>query len=334
MAVKYSIIIPVFDRPNEVEELLESLVNQTFKNFDIVLVEDGSNVRCDNIVEMYKARLNIQYFYKENTGPGDSRNFGMSKATGDYMIFFDSDCIIPKKYFENLENALNKNDLDCFGGPDDASKDFSDIQKAINYAMTSAITTGGIRGKQQQVDNYQPRSFNMGFKKEVYHKVGGYSDVHPGEDPDLSYRIINAGFKVGLVEEAFVYHKRRIDFKKFSRQVYKFGLVRTILFKWYPDKKSIIYSFPSLFVLGTILLIFASFLKPTLSLFLVGFVLLIFLDALRVTKKIKVSLLAVGATFIQLFSYGYGFLKGYINLHLLKREERKAFPDFFFNKSN
>ncbi len=190
--IKYSVIVPVYNRPNEVEELLDSLSKQSYKNFDIIIIEDGSTENCKAVIEYYKDVLDIKYHFKANSGPGDSRNVGMEKATGEFMIFFDSDCIIPSNYFTAVEAHLAQHDLDTFGGPDNAHDSFSNVQKAINYAMTSIVTTGGIRGKKNKLDTYQPRSFNMGITQEVYKKVGGYSDIHPGEDPDLRYRIMNA----------------------------------------------------------------------------------------------------------------------------------------------
>lgn len=330
---KFSVIIPVFDRPNEMEELLESLSVQTSKNFELLIVEDGSTIKSDFLIERFEKEIDIQYFYKANSGPGESRNYGMAKATGEYLVFFDSDCLIPNTYFEKVETFLAHTPLDCYGGPDSADDSFTNVQKAINYAMTSIFTTGGVRGKSNQLDKFQPRSFNMGFKKEVYDKVGGFSDIHPGEDPDLSYRIMNAGFSTGLIENAFVYHKRRIDFSKFIKQVYKFGVVRPILMKWYPEKTKIVYGFPSCFLIGSLGLVFMGVIYHVI--FLLPFLIFIFLlltDSLVKTKSFSISVMAVAASFIQLYSYGYGFLKSYVNIIILKKEERKVFPLFFFKK--
>ncbi|UXX80920.1 glycosyltransferase [Reichenbachiella carrageenanivorans] len=253
---KYSIIIPVFNRPDEMREMLDSLQLQTTKPFEIILVEDGSDQKSDFLINEYD--LPIYYFYKSNTGPGDSRNFGMAKANGDYFLFFDSDCVLPSDYFEQLDKAISKAQPDAFGGPDAAHESFSNVQKSINYAMTSFFTTGGIRGGKKQLDKFQPRSFNMGLKKEVYEVIGGFSDIHPGEDPDLSFRIMRAGYKVSLIREAIVFHKRRIDFSKFIKQVYKFGVVRVILNQWYPDTQKLVYFLPSAFFCGVILLLAAT----------------------------------------------------------------------------
>ena len=329
---RFTVVVPVYNRPIEVKELLESLKLQSSKNFDIILIEDGSTETCEDVVNEYLGMLDIKYFFKENTGPGDSRNVGMAKATGDYILFFDSDCIIPSDYFQKLESSLDKHSLDAFGGPDSADKSFTKVQKAINYAMTSIITTGGVRGKKNKFDNYQPRSFNMGISKEVYRKVGGFSDIHPGEDPDLSYRIMNAGFKIGLVEEAYVYHKRRIDFSKFIKQVYKFGIVRPILIKWYPDKFKLTYLLPSLFLLFSFLSVLLSSFSvlATLPLLFISFVILV--EALVKTKSISISILAILASFIQLYAYGFGFIKSAIQILVLKKNERKVFKDFFFEE--
>tara|TARA_R110000868_G_scaffold177602_1_gene416568 strand:- start:652 stop:1647 length:996 start_codon:yes stop_codon:yes gene_type:complete len=327
---KYSIIVPVFNRPEETAELLDSLAKQSFKDFELLLVEDGSAQKSEHLVEQYADDVEIKYFFKKNTGPGDSRNFGMKQATGDYFLFFDSDCVLPEDYLQNLDDQLLKRNLDAFGGPDSAHESFSDTQKAINYAMTSFFTTGGIRGGKKQLDKFQPRSFNMGFSKDVYQKVGGFSDIHPGEDPDLSYRIMDAGFKVGLIREAYVYHKRRIDFGKYIKQVYKFGVVRVILNKWYPEKKGLVFYFPSLFLLGSLALILGAVVLTSWMLVpLLFFAVLILFDSMLKTKSLFISIKAVFASFIQLYGYGYGFLKSFVLIKVLGKNEKEALPDFF-----
>ncbi len=328
----YSIIIPVYNRPDEVDELLQSLVDQSYKDFDLIIVEDGSTKDCRSVVSAYQSRLDIAYYFKENSGPGASRNFGMQKAKGDYLVFFDSDCVIPSEYLLKVDQYLQSDPLDCYGGPDAAHASFSDVQKAINQVMTSFITTGGVRGNQKQIDRYQPRSFNMGIKKQVYDNIGGFSDLHPGEDPDLSYRIMQAGYTTGLISEAYVYHKRRIDFKKFATQVYKFGVVRNILFKWHPKYKSPVYAIPSLFLVATVLLIFASIIMRSwlylLPIIFVGAA--VFVESLFKTKSLWIAAMSVRAAYTQLYAYGYGFLKSFWILMIRNKNERQALPDFFF----
>lgn len=329
--MKYSIIIPVYNRPQEVKELLETLAVQEFKDFELVMVEDGSVEKSDHIVEQYQDQINIRYFFKPNSGPGDSRNYGMAKAEGDYLVFFDSDCLIPPDYFTKVNAFLAETPLDTYGGPDAAHESFSDMQKAIDYCMTSTITTGGIRGKKKHLDNYQPRSFNMGVKKEVYERVGGYGNIHPGEDPDWSFRIMEAGFKVGLIPDAHVYHKRRIDLKKFSKQVYKFGLVRNILGKWHKGTTKAVYFLPTMFLFFCLFSLLGAILVSPLVLLPLGFfVVVLWLDALRSTKSLKIASLAVIATFVQFFSYGYGFLKSFVAITLLGKEEKETFKNVFF----
>ncbi|HBS52465.1 MAG TPA: glycosyl transferase family 2, partial [Flavobacterium sp.] len=247
----FSLIIPVYNRPDEVDELLESLTKTTYQNdFEIVIVEDGSTIPCGEVIQKYLSQLNIAYFYKENSGPGDSRNYGMAKASGDYFIIFDSDCIIPSQYLEEVDKALKQDYVDCFGGPDKALDSFSDIQKAINFAMTSFLTTGGIRGGSEKIGKFQPRSFNMGLSRKAFEASKGFGNIHPGEDPDLSIRLWNLGFETRLFSNAFVYHKRRIDWDKFSVQVSKFGKARPILNSWYPEHNKLTFFFPSAFILG------------------------------------------------------------------------------------
>ncbi|MEM8585774.1 MAG: glycosyltransferase [Bacteroidota bacterium] len=331
--MRYSVIIPVFNRPDEMAELLDSLSRQRFKDFELVIVEDGSTQSSEEVVNQHRHHLDIQYFQKPNSGPGDSRNYGMARARGEYLVFFDSDCLIPEHYFEAVEESLRARKLDAYGGPDAAHPSFTDTQKAINYAMTSFFTTGGIRGKKLNLDKFTPRSFNMGVSRAVYEKVGGYGDVHPGEDPDWSYRIMDAGFSTGLIPDAYVYHKRRIDFDKFRKQVYKFGLVRTILMRWHPTRFKLVFVLPTLFLLGSLFLTFMAViwspwaLNPLLLL-----AALLFVDALRVTGSLPIAFKAVPASFIQLYSYGWGFLRGFIQHQLLRREPREAFPQMFFKR--
>jgi len=328
----FSLIIPVYNRPDEVEELLESLVQLYFTEpFEIVIVEDGSSENCEEVVETYKTKLNISYYYKHNSGPGDSRNYGMKRAKGDYFLIFDSDCIIPKQYLKEVSKALQLNYVDCFGGPDKALSSFSDIQKAINFAMTSFLTTGGIRGGSEKINKFQPRSFNMGLSKLAFEKSGGFGNIHPGEDPDLSIRLWNLGFETKLFPTAFVYHKRRIDWDKFSIQVNKFGKVRPILNSWYPKYNKLTFFFPSVFIIGFFLaLIFLIFAKDFLfKLYFVYFISIFLLSAIQ-NKNFKIGLFSVIAVWKQFYGYGTGFIESYIKIQLLKQKPQDAFPELFF----
>ena len=336
MQIQFSFIIPVFNRPDEIQELLDSFVKlDTALKYEIVIIEDGSTITSEAIVNSYQERLNIAYFKKSNSGPGDSRNFGMSKATGNYFIILDSDCILPSQYLNEVEKSLNENFVHCFGGPDSSHDSFSDIQKAINFSMTSFITTGGIRGHKKSVNTFQPRSFNMGLSKEAFLKSKGFGEIHPGEDPDLSIRLWNLGYKTKLIAEAYVFHKRRISWSKFYKQVNKFGLVRPILNQWHPETKKITYWFPTLFVFGFILSVFLwaiLSLKVPLLLF-GGYFLVAFVLALLSTKSLKIAILSLLAIAIQFVGYGSGFLKSTILVNFLKRHPEETFPDLFFKTS-
>ncbi|MGV6831323.1 MAG: glycosyltransferase, partial [bacterium] len=253
MKIDFSFIIPVYNRPDEIDELLQSMsLWETKVPFEVVIVEDGSQVKCEEILKAYKDKLLISYYYKPNSGPGDSRNYGMSKAKGNYFIILDSDVIMPKHYLDEVYKELQNNYVDFFGGPDAADQSFSNIQKAINFSMTSFITTGGIRGGKNNVNKYEPRSFNMGISKTAYEASGGFGRIHPGEDPDLSIRLDKLGYHSRLFPNAYVYHKRRISWSKFYKQVNKFGSVRPILNKWHPQSAKITFWFPSLFIIGFI----------------------------------------------------------------------------------
>ncbi len=328
----FSLIIPVYNRPDEVKELLESLSVSTYNEpFEVVIVEDGSAITCENEVSSYASILNISYYFKPHSGPGDSRNFGMKKAKGDYFIIFDSDCIIPTQYLSEVSSELNQNYFDCFGGPDKALDSFSDIQKAINFAMTSFLTTGGIRGGSEKINKFQPRSFNMGLSRKAFEASGGFGNIHPGEDPDLSMRLWKLGFETRLFPTSYVYHKRRIDWEKFSKQVTKFGKARPILNSWFPEYNKITYFFPSVFIIGfyfsVILLVF--WIDLLLKLYLAYFLLIVVVGSIQ-SKSIKIGLLSLVAVWKQFFGYGNGFIQSYFKIIVLKQKPQEAFPELFF----
>ncbi len=328
----FSIIIPVYNRPDEVNELLTSLSKTLYKKeFEIVIIEDGSTVDCKSVIETYQSKLNISYYYKKNSGPGDSRNFGMKVAKGDYYLIFDSDCIIPENYLTEVEKELQSNYVDCFGGPDNALKSFSSIQKAINFAMTSFITTGGIRGGSEKVIKFQPRSFNMGFSKKAFLDSKGFGNIHPGEDPDLSIRLWKLGYKTRLFEKAFVYHKRRIDWDKFTIQVSKFGKARPILDLWYPEYRKLTFWFPTLFMLGFIssVLLLIILIDIPLKLYVIYFI-LVFLVASIQNRSLIIGSYAVVAVWKQFSGYGFGFLQSFYKINILGIKPQEAFPELFF----
>ncbi|WOD43641.1 glycosyltransferase [Hwangdonia lutea] len=332
MPLKFSFIIPVYNRPDETDELLQSFVElDTMTKYEIVIVEDGSSITSKPVVDRYKDKLDIAYFFKENSGPGDSRNFGMQHAKGNYFIILDSDCILPKNYLNEVEKSLNAHYVDCFGGPDAAHKSFTNLQKAIDFSMTSFITTGGIRGHKNSVDTFQPRSFNMGISKEAFLASKGFGRIHPGEDPDLSIRLWQLGFKTKLIPEAFVYHKRRISWRKFYKQVYKFGLVRPILNRWHPSTKKITYWFPTIFIIGldvSILLIILG--VNWLFLGYLLYFLVAFLVALFSTKNLIVASMSILAILVQFMGYGLGFLESNWVVNVLKKNPETHFPELFF----
>lgn len=316
----YSIIVPVYNRVAEVRDLVESLLTQSVRNFELVLVEDGSTDTCRHIAEQGRQQgLDISYYWKENEGRSIARNYGMERAAGDYFVFFDSDCVIPPGYFETLDSLLRKEPLDCFGGPDAAHESFSDTQKAINYSMTSFLTTGGIRGGRVSMEKFTPRTFNMGFTRKVYETVGGFREMF-SEDIDMSTRIRKAGFSIGLVRPAYVWHKRRVDFRKFFRQVYVFGMSRITLHLLYPGSLKAVHLLPALFVLGCLALtVLALFVSPWFLLPLGVYFAAIAVCAAVGNRSLKIGLLAVPAAAIQLGGYGIGFIKAYVLKILLRR---------------
>jgi len=310
---KYSIIIPVYNRPDEIDELLESLTSQTYQNFEVIVVEDGSQNICDHVAEKYIHELDISYYFKKNEGQGFARNYGYDRAKGDYFIVFDSDCMLPPNYLKEVNIYLDKHYLDAYGGPDKAHESFSPKQKAINYAMTSFFTTGGTRGRKKGIGSYHPRSFNMGISPLVYKTTGGYIIPYKGEDIEFSIRIIKNGFKTGLIPNAFVYHKRRTSWWQFFKQLQFFGKARINISRFYPDQLKIIHFFPAAFMLGlctmVISLPFSNTLSLSLFLLYLLFAIILFIDSFKENKNFSIALMSVWAGFIQLFAYGTGFIK-------------------------
>lgn len=349
--MKYSIIVPVFNRPDEVDELLSSLLNQTFTDFEVIIVEDGSQKPCDEVCNKYADRLDLHYFMKPNSGPGQSRNYGAERAKGEYLLILDSDVVLPKGYLNAIEEELKREPADAFGGPDAAHESFTDTQKAISYSMTSFFTTGGIRGGKKKLDKFYPRSFNMGIRRNVYMELKGFSKMRFGEDIDFSIRIFKAGKRCRLFPEAWVWHKRRTDFRKFYRQVYNSGIARINLYKKYPESLKLVHLLPMVFTLGVIFLVlllciglFFSF-APSLSsaskaigIFLcicaiipvLLYSLLILLDSTLQNKSIKIGFLSIRAAFVQLMGYGFGFLEAWWKRCIKGKDEFAAFEKNFY----
>jgi len=329
--VKISFIIPVYNRPGETRELLQSLSSQTEGDFEVIIVEDGSTESSEAVVENYREVLDICYFYKDNSGPGPSRNFGSKKAKGEYLIFLDSDCVLPGDYFRIVRERLEQKYTDAYGGPDKAHTDFTSFQKAINFSMTSFFTTGGIRGGNEKMEKFHPRSFNMGFSKEVFEVTGGFSNMRFGEDVDLSIRILEQGFSTQLIKEAFVYHKRRSNLRQFFKQVYNSGIARINLQLRHPGTLKLVHTAPALFTLGFIVLLLLSvfvswyFVVPILC-----HILVLFLSATFKNGSLRIGLLAVVTSYTQLFAYGTGFLRAFWRRLILGRDEFSAFNRNFY----
>jgi len=369
--MKYSIIIPVYNRPDEVDELLQSLTTQTFKDFEVVVVEDGSDIPCKEVVEKYADRLNLKYFTKPNSGPGQTRNYGVERSQGEFVIILDSDVVLPPGYLEATEKELEQENgqrsmTDAWGGPDRAHESFSDVQKAINYSMTSFFTTGGIRGGKKQMDKkFYPRSFNMGIRRTLYQQLGGFSEMRFGEDIDFSIRIYESGARCRLFPEAWVWHKRRTDFKKFFKQVHNSGIARINLMKRHPGTLKLVHLLPMIFTLGTFACLLFAFLFMILALLglftlwgapkpccvtaqmfciifgisgmllfllpLILFSMIIFMDSSFRNKSIKIGFLSIWASFIQLIGYGTGFLRAWwLRCVCGRNEELQAFRNNFY----
>ncbi len=319
----FSIVIPLYNRPQEIEELLVSLTRQSHTNFEVLIIEDGSTLDAREVIATYSQKLNVRYFYKQNTGQGFARNYGFERAEGDYFIIFDSDCLIPENYLETVNRALAKNWLDAYGGPDAAHENFTDVQKAISYAMTSPFTTGGIRGNKKHVGTFHPRSFNMGVSKAAWQKSGGFLLTRLGEDIEYSIRIQKNGFKIGLIPDAVVYHKRRTNFTQFYKQLHFFGRARINIYKHFPSELKLVHFFPAAFTGGIFVVLCANLFQTPfvgiLNAFILVFFLLIFFHSWTQNKSLKVALLSVVASFIQLVAYGLGFMQDFIKRVVFKQ---------------
>lgn len=319
----FSIIIPLYNRPQEIDELLATLTKQTYTQFEVLVIEDGSTHDAKDIVASYAKRLDVKYFFKPNEGQGFSRNFGFERAKGDYFVIFDSDCLIPADYLEVVSAYLFEHQLDAYGGPDAAHETFTPVQKAISYAMTSPFTTGGIRGNKKHIGQFHPRSFNMGVSREVYEQVGGFILTRLGEDIEYSIRIHENGFKIGLIPDAKVYHKRRTSFAQFYKQLHFFGRARINIYKHFPSELKAVHFFPALFTIGLGIMLLCNVLYAPLAyfcdfVFLLFFV-LIFFHAWQVNKSIKIAFLSVVASFIQLTAYGLGFIQDFFKRIIFKQ---------------
>ena len=348
--MKYSIIVPVFNRPDEVDELLESLCSQTLKDFEVVIVEDGSQKPCKDVCDKYAGILDLHYYNKENSGPGQSRNYGVERAQGEYVIILDSDVVLPNGYLAAVNSQLsivNSQFSIAFGGPDASHPSFTPVQKAISYSMTSFFTTGGIRGGKAKLDKFYPRSFNMGIRRDVYQKLGGFSKMRFGEDIDFSYRIVEAGYQPRLFPDAWVWHKRRTDFRKFFRQVYNSGIARINLEKRHPGTLKLVHLLPTIFTLGVIGLILISAVGRVLMHYddvhrwfwlcaapwlpILFYSLIICIDSSIQNKSIKVGFLSIPAAFVQLMGYGFGFIESWWKRCVLKQDEFTAFEKNFYS---
>ena len=351
--MRYSIIVPVYNRPDEVDELLDSLTRQTFNDFEVIIVEDGSAVPCKAVCDKYAGRLAIHYFMKPNSGPGQSRNYGVERATGDYVLILDSDVVVPAGYLQAVDDELRREPCEAFGGPDRAADTFTPTQKAISYSMTSFFTTGGIRGGKKKLDKFYPRSFNMGVRRDVYNTLGGFSKMRFGEDIDFSIRIFKAGCRCRLFPGAWVYHKRRTDFRKFWRQVFNSGIARINLYKKYPESLKLVHLLPMVFTVGIFFLlalfvagpilghtVIKSYLDPdppvgglisvAALLPLLLYSLLILIDSSLKNHSLYIGLLSIRAAFTQLMGYGCGFLKAWWQRCVLGKGEFEAYKKNFY----
>jgi glycosyltransferase involved in cell wall biosynthesis len=333
MEPHYSFIVPVYNRPGELQELLESMAGQTYTNFEVVIIEDGSDLKSDELVRRMTGRLDIRYLDLPRSGPSTARNAGAQAASGEYLVFVDSDCILPAEYLHQVNNFLENQLVDFFGGPDQASEDFNLNQKAISYAMTSFLTTGGIRGGKKKVTAFYPRSFNMGISRRAFIAVGGFPEtrMHPGEDMVLSIELIANGFPAGLIREAFVYHKRRTTLVSFFKQVYGFGKTRYIISRVYPETFKLLYLAPSVFLAGVASLLVLTLLYGWVFLLpVILWISLVWIDASFRNRSLLTGIMAVIASFFQLSGYGSGFLYAWWTGRIMGKDQYGVFLRGFY----
>lgn len=328
--MKYSFIIPVYNRPDEVRELLQSLCSQTVHDFEVVVVEDGSEITCAEVCGEFTKRLQLRYYIKPNSGPGMTRNYGAERANGEWLIILDSDCVLPPEYLAEVERELVNDDADAFGGPDRSHPDFTPMQKAISYAMTSLFTTGGIRGGKRKVSRFYPRSFNMGVRRNVYKRLGGFSNMRFGEDIDFSLRIVSAGYRSRLFADAWVWHKRRTDLCKFFKQVHNSGIARINLHYRHPGSLRLVYMLPAVAVIVGVMLLLCGMLCPWLYTCFIVWALLIFVDSSARNKSVWIGVLSVAASVVQIVGYGTGFLRAVWARMIMRRDEFHAFKTNFY----
>src|SRR5574344_107921 len=328
--MKYSFIIPVYNRPEEVDELLRSLSEQTLRDFEVIVVEDGSSLPCNKIADGYTGTMDVHYYYKQNSGPGQSRNYGAERSQGEYLIVLDSDCVLPPSYLQAVDDELRREPSDAFGGPDRSHPSFTPTQKAISYSMTSFFTTGGIRGGKKKLDKFYPRSFNMGVRREVYQELGGFSNMRFGEDIDFSIRIFKAGYVCRLFPEAWVWHKRRTDFEKFFKQVHNSGIARINLYKKYPESLKAVHLLPAVFTLGAGFFLLCALFYGVGLLPLLLYAFLVFADSTNKNRSLRIGFLSAIAAYIQLIGYGSGFLYAWWQRCVLGKDEFTAFNKSFY----
>ena len=317
------------------DELLESLTLQTLKDFEVIIVEDGSIKTCKDVCDKYANILDLHYYAKENSGPGQSRNYGAERSNGEWLIILDSDVVLPEIYLTAVDKAItnhpaSETPITAWGGPDAAHPSFTPVQKAISYSMTSFFTTGGIRGGKAKLDKFYPRSFNMGIRRDVYLQLGGFSKMRFGEDIDFSYRIVEAGYMPRLFPDAWVWHKRRTDFRKFFRQVYNSGIARINLEKRHPGTMKLVHLLPTVFTLGVIGLLLITLFFPLACVPIILYSIIICIDSSIKNKSLWVGLLSIPAAFVQLMGYGFGFIESWWKRCVLKQSEFTAFEKNFY----
>lgn len=338
----FSVIIPTFNRRDEVHDLLISLQKQTFdhQRFEVIIVDDGSTDGTNHLVESMRSSVDfrLRFFQQDHAGPGLARNLGMTQAAGEYFLFIDSDCLADERWLEGLANAIEQEQPLAFGGPDGVLPEFSPLQKAIDYAMTSFLTTGGMRGHtRKRLAKFYPRSYNMGIHRSIFAKLGGMNNLRHGQDLEFSRRIVASGAKVIYIPAAIVYHKRRTSLQKFFRQIFNWGVARINLTKIDQAILEPLHFMPAVgadtFIVLTILAPFCRIcrylwlLSSGAGLLILG---VIVIDAYRRYRQVKPALLAPLVALTQVFAYGFGFTAAYIWRIILGKEEFTGFVKRYY----
>ncbi len=334
-----SVITPSYNRASELEHLMRSISAQSIDHnlFELIISDDGSTDDTEALINSWqeKASFSIKYISQENKGPGAARNHGLEKSIGELILFIDSDCEAHPKWIETIVDEYHKSEFDACGGPDGGKKDFTLLQKAIDYSMTSFFTTGGMRGhSEKMISKFYPRTHNMGVKRDKYEAVGGFGNLRHGQDIEFSHRIRTSGGKIRFIKNALVYHRRRTSLRQFIKQVFNWGVARINLGKIDTAMLEPVHFLPSLSILLSLFIILIIYqldwgISEIFLLFFSPLSIICLLGALN-KKDLRVFPILLLVIPIQIFGYGLGFLQAYIRRFIFNEAELVGFKKNYY----